>query len=135
MGSAGMVTLPSPSETASRTAPVASFEMVTFAPRTTASFWSTTTTIIEAVFGDCATAACARSSAVRSSVKKGAVRRATVLELHMVVLPAVIYRKVFWQKSSPGGGGRLMIRPAAELLPAVVLRARSDFSSFLSFHV
>src|SRR5215218_3128467 len=97
-----MVTLPSLSETPSRTSPVALFETLTFASLTTASFWSTTTTIIEAVFGDWAAAACAKSSADRSSVKRGAVRRAKVLKSDIVILPAFAHRKVVGQKFTPG---------------------------------
>src|SRR5258706_13629715 len=49
-----MVALPSVPETASRTAPVALFTTETLASFTTAPAWSTTTTIIDAVLGDCA---------------------------------------------------------------------------------
>src|SRR5215208_2154086 len=106
-----MVTLPSLSETASRTSPVALFETLTFASLTTAPFWSTTTTINDAVFGDWATAACAQSSADTSSVKRGAARRSKVLKSDMVILPAFADRKVLGQKFTPRGGGWQMIEP------------------------
>src|SRR5215207_7543918 len=122
-----MVTLPSPPETPSRTAPVASFETVTFAPLTTASFWSTTTTINEAVFGDCATDVCAKSSADRSSVKRGVVRRAKVLKSDMAILPGFDCRKVLGQKSSPKGRRMADDKAARELLPAAVFGVRSGF--------
>src|SRR5215204_6029618 len=101
-----MVTLPSPSETASRTSPVALFETVTFASLTTASFWSTTTTIIEAVFGDWAAAACAQSSTDRSREKRVALRRAKVLKSDMAILPAFAFRKFVDRSSRRRGGGR-----------------------------
>src|SRR5262245_40051290 len=49
-----MVAPPSPPEAISRSAPVAVFRTVTLASLTTAPDWSTTTTTIVAVLGDCA---------------------------------------------------------------------------------
>jgi hypothetical protein len=46
-------------------------------------------------------------------VKSEAARRAKVLESDMVILPAVVYRKVFGLKFTPKGGGWQMIEEPA----------------------
>src|ERR1044071_3855666 len=97
-----MVALPSPPETASRASPVALLTTEIFASRTTAPFWSVTTTTIAAVLGDCARPACAVSSVVRSRAKTDAVaRRTTILKSDILNLPAGVFRNC---------GGRRLLR-------------------------